>query len=203
MYRPFEVGTAVDTTNVQIMHRESLSLINQSMKSVRFHNDIVFEKEIEKSDRRFQRRRDRAIRKKMEAKKKEEQKQELLAFLEYAMKPQNSEIRNLTGKKYMLNEVKVTSISDLVTTIDKWIGQEEVQALMFCWIAQAKKKNLYMKEQQPNHTKCEESSKSSDVFDGVEDSEPGTALKNLHSIPAVSMDSEYEKDSETTDVFRD
>ena len=203
MYRPFEVGTAVDTTNVQIMHRESLSLINQSMKSVRFHNDIDFEKEIEKSDRRFQRRRDRAIRKKMEAKKKEEQKQELLAFLEYAMKPQNSEIRNLTGKKYMLNEVKVTSISDLVTTIDKWIGQEEVQALMFCWIAQAKKKNLYMKEQQPNHTKCEESSKSSDVFDGVEDSEPGTALKNLHSIPAVSMDSEYEKDSETTDVFRD
>ena len=193
----------MDTTNVQIMHRESLSLINQSMKSVRFHNDIVFEKEIEKSDRRFQRRRDRAIRKKMEAKKKEEQKQELLAFLEYAMKPQNSEIRNLTGKKYMLNEVKVTSISDLVTTIDKWIGQEEVQALMFCWIAQAKKKNLYMKEQQPNHTKCEESSKSSDVFDGVEDSEPGTALKNLHSIPAVSMDSEYEKDSETTDVFRD
>lgn len=193
----------MDTTNVQIMHRESLSLINQSMKSVRFHNDIDFEKEIEKSDRRFQRRRDRAIRKKMEAKKKEEQKQELLAFLEYAMKPQNSEIRNLTGKKYMLNEVKVTSISDLVTTIDKWIGQEEVQALMFCWIAQAKKKNLYMKEQQPNHTKCEESSKSSDVFDGVEDSEPGTALKNLHSIPAVSMDSEYEKDSETTDVFRD
>ena len=157
----------MDTTNVQIMHRESLSLKTQSMKSVHFHDDIDFEKEIEKSDRRFRRRRDRAIRKKMEAKKKEEQKQELLAFLEYAMKPQNSEIRNLTGKKYMLNEAKVTSISDLITTIDKWIGKEEVQALMFYWIAQAKKKNLYMKEQQPNHTKCEESSKSSDVFDGV------------------------------------
>ena len=124
LYRPFELGTAVDTTNVQIMHRESLSLKTQSMKSVHFHDDIDFEKEIEKSDRRFQRRRDRAIRKKMEATKKDEPKTDFIAFLEHAMKPEGSEIRNLTGKKYMLNEVKVTSISDLVTTIDKWISQE-------------------------------------------------------------------------------